>query len=147
MTEWIKKKEAKAQIQDGCYLLTAPIAIPDQPNVNGNVYTKEVIEKMKEDLKKMILEKNNVVFLVGEPMGLYPRLDMVVGTVEKIEDADITIKLLDTPKSQIVKQIVKSKLPKSGFYFGVNGLGEVDENGVIHDFTLRDITLIGVDDE
>lgn len=147
MTEWTKKKEVKTEIRDGQYFLTGPLVIPDQPNINGNVYTKEVIEKMKEDIKKMISEKKAEVFFVEEPTYLAPTLNMAVGTIEKIEDVDITIRLLDTPTAQTLKQVIKAKLPKRGFDFGINGFGTVDENNVINDFVLRDVTLIKSEDE
>ena len=124
--------------------LTANLLYYDQKNLNGRIYTKEMAEKIVEQFENRDGE------MFGE-LGYPDRFEVLLTQVShKVEEIHLdeenkaivgTIKILDTPKGKIVKEMLGTD-----DYIGITcrprGSGTVNENSEIEDYTLYSFDLV-----
>lgn len=70
-------------------------------------------------------------------------LNYVIGKVENIEKNDTgeilaNIELLDTPEGKEYQEIIN----QTPINFGISGYGDINKNGVIENFDIKDISVI-----
>ena len=124
--------------------LTANLLYYDQKNLNGRIYTKELAEKIVEQFENRDGE------MFGE-LGYPDRFEVLLTQVShKVEEIHLdeenkaivgTIKILDTPKGKIVKEMLGTD-----DYVGITcrprGSGTINENSEIEDYTLYSFDLV-----
>jgi len=116
-------------------------ASAETKNANGRVYDKSVLER---EVERFIREKVNTKSAWGElghPDTSDINLDNIAMIIESLEwkgnDVYGKAKILDTPKGQILKTLVK----EGNIGVSTRGLGTVNESGRVND----DYTLITID--
>jgi len=116
-------------------------ASAETKNANGRVYEKNILER---EVDKFIKEKVNTKSSWGElghPENSEINLDNVAMIIENLEwkgnDVYGKAKILDTPKGDILKTLVK----EGNIGVSTRGLGTVNESGKVND----DYNLITID--
>jgi len=116
-------------------------ASAETKNANGRVYDKSVLER---EVDRFIREKVNTKSAWGElghPDTSDINLDNIAMIIESLEwkgnDVYGKAKILDTPKGQILKTLVK----EGNIGVSTRGLGTVNESGRVNE----DYTLITID--
>lgn len=130
--------------------LTGNLLYYDQKNLNNRIYTKETAEKIVEQFNKMKEESGGVFGELG-----YQSEENFIGInllnrSHEIEEIHIdesqkalvgTIKVLDSPKGNIVKELYDPK-NMVGLSCRPRGTGTVNENGEIEDFEIISFDLV-----
>jgi len=116
-------------------------ASAETKNANGRIYDKNILER---EVKKFVSEKINTKSSWGElghPENSEINLDNVAMIIESLEwkgnDVYGKAKILDTPKGDILKTLVK----EGNIGVSTRGLGTVNESGKVND----DYNLITID--
>lgn len=121
----------------------------DSKNLNGRIYKKEIAEEILEQFNKMKKE-SPVLGELGYPeKNSFMEIDLsnVSHEVEEIhldeKNKSIagTIKILDTPKGKIVKELLQSDNQIS-LYCRPRGTGNINENGEIENFKILSFDLV-----
>jgi hypothetical protein len=117
---------------------------PDQPSINGRIYSKEICDKMMEDIKKLqYLHMGSPVF---DDSGLFKDPD--IGTfAAKVEDVRyegsnilIDTMILDTPCGKDIKKLLEEK-PFSVCCTPA-GIGSINENKIANDYQITSVHII-----
>lgn len=145
-------REARASKQeDGTVILSGMFLPVGRPTANGNVYPPELAEKMAQQLR----DKGWTYFSPmgpGAPQGLSE-------AVGHVEDATVvngairgTIKLIDTPKGKLLKEMLAMDHGEGPYRraptklgFSITSYGEVGDDGVIKDARPSHVDLVDKD--
>jgi len=140
------RKIAAEKKFEGEIKLTGNLLHYGQKNLNGRIYTKEVVENIVKQFEK----REEAMF--GE-LGYPDTFDVALANVShRIEEIHLdedkkalvgTIKILDTPKGRIVKDLLKNRV---GISCRPRGAGKINENDEIEDFKLYSFDLISGSD-
>jgi len=121
--------------------LVGIFASAETKNANGRVYDKSVLEREVHTFVEQKVRTKSAWGELGHPDGSEINLDNVAMIIESLEwkgnDVFGKAKILNTPKGQILSELVKS----GNIGVSTRGLGTVNESGRVND----DYTLITID--
>jgi hypothetical protein len=116
-------------------------ASAETKNANGRVYDKSILEREVEKFVKEKVQTKSAWGELGHPDASDINLDNIAMLIESLEwkgnDVYGKAKILDTPKGQILKTLVK----EGNIGVSTRGLGTVNESGRVND----DYNLITID--
>lgn len=127
---------------------TVTILKADQPNLNGHVYQRAVLEKMITEIQNDPGKRGRVFGTIGMPEGISLQIDKISHSVNNLritEDGDVLgdVVILNTPAGQLAQGMLgqdgKNPLNLS---FRTAGIGQISSTGVISDFRLISINLV-----
>lgn len=151
LTEWTSFDNASVQCvteatgdgQGKNLYLTGTFIQGNKKNHNERVYPTHEIANAVEQLNRKIKENGGVMGECDHPDGLTINLDRVSHTITEMKmqgnDGIGKLRLLDTPKGQIIKTLVES-----GVRLGVSsrGSGNVDSRGYVSDFEIITVDVV-----
>ena len=113
----------------------------DKPNRNNRIYTKACIEKAISDTKKLVEERR----FMGELHETTSYHDTTVNLMRashlvtelRLEESRFVadVQILKTPMGIVLQRLVDS----DQVYFVPRGIGKLEENGTVTDYTLISI--------
>jgi hypothetical protein len=116
-------------------------ASAETKNANGRIYNKSILEREVEKFVKEKVQTKSAWGELGHPDASDINLDNIAMLIESLEwkgnDVYGKAKILDTPKGQILKTLVK----EGNIGVSTRGLGTVNESGRVND----DYNLITID--
>lgn len=129
--------------------LTGNLLYYDQKNLNNRIYTRETAENIIEQFQK--IKNNGKAFgELGYPVEKnFQGIDLS-NVSHEIEELHLdeeqkalvgTIKLLDTPKGNLVKDLINPENSIS-LYCRPRGTGNVNENGEMENFEIISFDLV-----
>lgn len=115
----------------------------DVPNANGRVYSTEVITKAVDAYNEKI-RNGTALGQLGMPVGLSVSFAEVSHTVEEIRIEDgkafAKVRILSTPPGNVVKELIRAGARTDQ---RTAGSGHVDEHGVVTDFQITSVNVVG----
>ena len=131
---------------EGEIKLTGTLIHYDQENLNGRIYTKEAVENIVEQFNKKT-EEEKFLGELGYPQDDFTGINIgnISHEVESIhlneEDKTLvgTFKILNTPKGEIVKELLKNNV---GISCRPRGVGNINENKEVEDFQLLSFDIV-----
>jgi len=114
------------------------------PNANGDVYSKEMLERMEEQVPERIKSRR----LPGQLGSGPPTPDSISHIVRSVGlDAEgrlvCEIEVLDTPNGRVLKKLMRSGATTVAHLYGT---GVVNAEGVVQEMTLESVNLALEDD-
>jgi hypothetical protein len=119
---------------------TVTILKCDEPNANGRIYPREVVEKMVEQCEA---NQNRIFGTVGMPEGTSLDISKISHTVNNLritEGGDLIgdVMVLSTPQGKVMQEL----LEVGKYDYRTAGIGKIDENGVVSDYRLISISMV-----
>jgi hypothetical protein len=150
---WASREEEDTYIGGVLY-------VADRPNLNGIVYTKDVMQKAVAEFNQRNLQNPDQQFVtLGNGCGQPVKLAKAAGVVTDLNCDEngrviMHVKLLDTPMGKIVKDEVSRVAGTDGPYrgsakvpawgFGAVGMGSVKDGVVQDDFVLTSVDIVPI---
>lgn len=117
---------------------------PDQPTINGRIYSKEICEKMVKDLneKQQYLYMGVPTFIDGSIQ--HPSIEKIAGVIEhaQLDDSKIIIDsvILDTNCGKDVQSLLK--VQPFSVCCTPYGIGSINGNEIQDDYQITSVHLI-----
>jgi hypothetical protein len=108
----------------------------DEPNHNGRIYTKEVVDSALENIK----ERGSFFVTLGPPSSYSsyydsPGIDRIAAKIDAIyangDGLEIEATMLDTPCGNTLGTLLNNNVE---MYFTPSGVGKIDAEGVVSDY-------------
>lgn len=84
----------------------------DEPNSNGDVYSKDTLSKAMKEYNKKVVKPKLALGIAGQPITKSMNLKDVAFQIESIEEVDDSwvadIKLIETQSGQVLKKLIKN---------------------------------------